>query len=63
MDPVRDLTRACGNCGEDFVPREGDEAHAAGFCCGHCLNRHRGDDCPPGCPYCQDDGEEGSRGP
>ena len=54
LRPAEGETRACGNCDEDFVPRPGDEAHAEGFCCGHCLSQHRGGVCQPGCPYCPD---------
>ena len=60
LSPAGAETRECDNCGQDFVRREGDEAHDEGFCCRHCLNQHRGDGCPPGCPYCLDaeDGDD-----
>lgn len=53
---VEDVEDAiCHNCGEEFDIKEGDEVNAAGCCSRHCLNRHRGDDCPVGCQYCLDD--------
>lgn len=45
--------QTCGNCDEKFYP-QGSEAHTEGFCCEHCLNQHRGDDCPDDCEFCKD---------
>lgn len=41
----------CGNCGDGFIPTD---AHPLGFCCSHCVNQHRGDDCDEDCAYCRD---------
>ncbi len=40
----------CPNCGDPVT-----NDYYEGYCCGHCMNHAKGDPCPKGCEFCEDD--------